>query len=132
VAVYRQVISLPKKEFFCGWPVLSFYGSCFLWQVIFLIFIPYTNEFVYNKKEAYKIFGDANLFFQEGWIMAREYVQQHPEIQLEPPMPVHGKVMVSLANYLDFWHQGKMQWLKDFHLEPSGHFHSQFLIFDVP
>jgi hypothetical protein len=95
-------------------------------------FLPYTNEFILDKKEAYKIFGDANLYFQEGWIMANEYLKKHPDIQFEPLKPVHGKVMVSLESYLDYWHQERMQWLTDLHLEPSGHFHSQYLIFNVP
>ncbi|WP_301926450.1 glycosyltransferase family 39 protein [Ferruginibacter sp.] len=95
-------------------------------------FLPYTNEFIYNKKDAFKIFGDANIYFQEGWILAKEYLDKHPDIQFEPQEPVHGKVMVSLEKYFDYWHDGKMKWLTNLHLEPVSHFDSQYLIFDVP
>ena len=95
-------------------------------------FLPYTNEFIYNKKNAFKIFGDANIYFQEGAILANEYLLKHPEIQYEPTKLVRGKVMVSLENYLDFWYDGKVQWLINLKLEPIDHFHSGYLIFQVP
>ncbi|MEP7110537.1 MAG: glycosyltransferase family 39 protein [Ferruginibacter sp.] len=148
LGIKNILMLLPLLFIFCGslWSTFlpggkrntfAVTGVLLIWQFCSLInyfphFLPYTNEFVTNKKEAYKIFGDNNLFFQEGWIMAREYLQDHPGIQLEPLQPVHGKVMVSLETYFDFWHERKMQWLTNLRLEPSGHFHSQYLIFDVP
>jgi Dolichyl-phosphate-mannose-protein mannosyltransferase len=107
------------------------------WQLIsvalyFPHFLPYTNELIWHKKHAHKIFADSNIYFQEGFILAREYLQKHPEIQYEPATALKGKVMVSIENYYDWWHQGKMQWLRDMQLEPTGHFHTGYLIFDVP
>lgn len=95
-------------------------------------FLPYTNEFITQKKDAYKIFGDSNLYFQEGGILAAEYLAEHPDVQFEPAQKVRGKVMISLQSYFDFWHKGKMKWLIDLHLQPTSHFHSQYLIFTVP
>ncbi len=107
-----------------------------LWQFIsvanyFPHFLPYTNEFIWNKKNAYKTFGDANLFYQEGHYFVKEYLQKNNDIQYEPTMPVKGKVLVSIEHYYDWWNLGKVKWLRDLHLEPIGHFHSQFLLFEV-
>jgi Dolichyl-phosphate-mannose-protein mannosyltransferase len=107
------------------------------WQLIsvalyFPHFLPYTNEFILHKKNAHKIFADSNIYFQEGGVLVKEYLQRHSEIQYEPAIPIHGKVMVSIENYYDWWNLGKMQWLRDMHLEPTGHFDTGYLIFDVP
>ena len=139
---------LPLLFIFCGYLIkyLSDQGIRFAYWIAGILllyqfvsvatyfphFLPYTNEFIYNKKNAYKIFGDANIYFQEGAILAKEYLLKHPEIQYEPTKLVHGKVMVSLENYLDFWYEGKVQWLINLKLEPIDHFHSGYLIFQVP
>ena len=95
-------------------------------------FLPYTNEFIRDKKQAYKIFGDADLYFQEGWDLANKYLKKHPDVQLEPIQPVHGKVMVSMETYYDYWHEGKMNWFKKMNLQPVDQFDSGYLIFNVP
>jgi hypothetical protein len=107
------------------------------WQLIsvalyFPHFLPYTNEFIGYKKNAHTVFTDSNIYFQEGAILVKAYLQQHPEIQYEPATPVHGKVMVSIENYYDWWNMGNMQWLRNLQLQPVGHFDTGYLIFDVP
>jgi Dolichyl-phosphate-mannose-protein mannosyltransferase len=107
------------------------------WQLVsvalwFPHFLPYTNEFVLQKKNAHTIFTDSNIYFQEGGVLVKEYLQRHPEIQYEPAAPVHGKVMVSIENYYDWWNLGNMQWLRSLHLQPVDHFDSGYLVFDVP
>jgi hypothetical protein len=107
------------------------------WQLIsvalyFPHFLPYTNEFILHKKDAHKIFADSNIYFQEGLVLVGEYLQKHPEVQYETAAPVKGKIMVSIENYYDWWNLGKMQWLRDMHLEPVGHFDTGYLIFEVP
>jgi hypothetical protein len=107
------------------------------WQLIsvaryFPHFLPYTNEFILHKEKAHTIFADSNIYFQEGALLAGEYLQRHPEVQYEPAAPVHGKVMVSIENYYDLWNLGNMQWLRSLHLQPVDHFDTGYLIFDVP
>jgi 4-amino-4-deoxy-L-arabinose transferase-like glycosyltransferase len=145
LGIRSVLMILPLLFIFCGSIVPAVNGLVrraaavllLCWQLIsvalyFPHFLPYTNEFVLHKKNAHKIFTDSNIYFQEGLVLAGEYLQKHPEIQYEPAAPVHGKVMVSIENYYDWWNLGKLQWLKDMHLEPVGHFDTGYLIFEVP
>ena len=148
LGIKNILLLLPLLFIFCGSLMVSFScldkrkaawitGILLLWQGIstgsyFPHFLPYTNEFMADKKNAYKIFGDANLYFQEGKTMAKEYLEQHPDVQFEPAQMVQGKVMVSLETYIDYWHEGRMEWLRVLHLQPTSHFHSQYLIFTIP
>ena len=139
----------PLLFIFCGY-LINYYsesdrkpikyiiiGSLLLYQLIsvsiyFPHFLPYTNEFIINKKNVYKYLGDSNIYDWEGRKIAKEYLSKHLEVQYEPSQFVHGKVMVSLENYLDFWFKGKVQWLINLKLEPVDHLDSQYLIFDIP
>jgi hypothetical protein len=145
LGIRSVLMILPLLFIFCGSIIPALNGMVkktaavvlLCWQLIsvalyFPHFLPYTNEFILHKKNAHKIFTDSNIYFQEGGVLVKEYLQRHPEIQYEPAMPVHGKVMVSIENYYDWWNLGNMQWLRDMHLEPADHFDSGYLIFDVP
>ena len=148
LGIKNLLLVLPLLFIFCGSLLNNFIllkckltviitGSLLLWELVsvgayFPHFLPYTNEFITNKKNAYKVLGDANIYFQEGRLLANQYLNKHPDIQFEPEKKTTGKVMVSLETYFDYWHEGKMQWLRDLHIEPTGHFDSQYLIFTVP
>jgi hypothetical protein len=145
LGIRSVLMMLPLLFIFCGSIIPVLEGGVrkiavavlLCWQLIsvalyFPHFLPYTNEFILHKKDAHKIFADSNIYFQEGGLLVKEYLQHHPEIQYEPAMPVHGKVMVSIENYYDWWNLGNMQWLRDMHLEPAGHFDTGYLIFELP
>lgn len=149
LGIRNLLFLFPLLFIFCGWLLnyflqiktkrIAFFITAILllYQLIsvaiwFPHFLPYTNEFVTNKKNAYKILGDANIYQREGGKLVNEYLLKHPDVQYEPTHFVQGKVMVSLENYLDFWFEGKVQWLINLHLEPIDHFDSQYLIFYIP
>jgi Dolichyl-phosphate-mannose-protein mannosyltransferase len=145
LGVRSVLLILPLLFVFAGslWQHIAAYkwskilvGILLGWQLISVAkyiphFIPYTNEFIWNKTNAYKVFGDANLFYQEGHYLVKEYLAKNTDIQYEPTVTVKGKVLVSIEHYYDWWHLGKMKWLTDLKLEPVGNFDSQFLLFDV-
>ncbi|MBP6432460.1 MAG: glycosyltransferase family 39 protein [Ferruginibacter sp.] len=145
LGVRNVLLMMPLLFVFAGslWKYITAYkwskigvGILLAWQLIsvakyFPHFIPYTNEFIWNKTNAYKVFGDANLFYQEGHCLVKNYLQKNADIQYEPTQPVKGKVLVSIEHYYDWWHLGKMKWLTELKLEPVGNFDSQFLLFDV-
>jgi hypothetical protein len=145
LGVRSVLLILPLLFVFAGslWKFIAAYkwskfsvAILLAWQLIsvakyFPHFIPYTNEFIWNKTNAHKVFGDANLFYQEGHYFVKEYLAKNPDIQYEPTTPVKGKVLVSIEHYYDWWHLKKMKWLTDLKLEPVGNFDSQFLLFEV-
>lgn len=94
-------------------------------------FLPYTNELVWNKQDAHTFFTDSNIYFQEAGILVGEYLQKHPDVQLEPAEPVKGRVLVSVEAYYDWWNLGRMQWLRNLHLQPVDHLDSGYLLFEV-
>ena len=94
-------------------------------------FLPYTNGIVHGKKLTYQWFTDSNLYAQEGWTFAQEYLRANPDVQYEPEAPVKGRVMVSVETYIDFWHTGKCRWLRELNLVPVDHVDGQYLIFDL-
>ena len=108
------------------------------WELIsvasfFPHFLPYTNEFITNKKNAYKKLADTNLCYREGRRYIDEYLATHKNAVFEPSTPIAGLVIVEVNDYLgiqDDSVEGKYQWLRG--LEPVDHIHSQYLIFDVP
>lgn len=111
-------------------------GALLVWQLFsvarwFPHFLPYTNELVWNKKDAHTIFTDSNIYFQEAGILVGEYLQQHPDVQWEPVAPVKGRILVSVEAYYDWWNQGRMQWLRNLHLQPVDHLDSGVLVFEV-
>ncbi len=96
-------------------------------------FLPYTNEFILDKKNAWKKIADTNLCYREGGNYLHAYLATHKNAVYEPAEPVSGLVVVEVNDYLGIQENsrdGRYDWLRG--LEPVGHIHSQYLIFDVP
>jgi hypothetical protein len=61
--------------------------------------IPYFNELVPDKRLAYRVLADSNLDWGQNRDKVRAFLAAHPDVVLNPPAPVTGKVLVS-ANVL--------------------------------
>lgn len=94
-------------------------------------FLPYTNEMIGDKKMAFTKIADTNLCYGEGQSYLREYLRQHPEAVYLPAAVQPGKVVMEVNEMLDHNIQtaGRYHWVRG--LVPSGHIHSQYLIFDI-
>lgn len=94
-------------------------------------FLPYTNEFITNKKMAYTKIADTNLCYGEGKKYLSAYLGRHPEAKYMPAEITSGKIVMEVNEMLnlDIGTMGKYDWVRAF--EPSDHIHSQYLIFDV-
>lgn len=76
--------------------------------------IPYFNEIVTDRKMAYRYLADSNLDWKQDRDVVAEYLAKHPGVQLDPPQPVEGWVLVR-ANLLagidpkraDYWLRGR-------------------------
>ena len=106
------------------------------WQAISVLlyfphFLPYTNEFIINKKNAYKKIADSNLCYGEGKKFLSAYLEKHKDISYAPDNPQAGKFVVEVNDYLDLTQvpSTKYIWMRG--LKPVEHIHSEYLVFDI-
>lgn len=94
-------------------------------------FLPYTNEFIPDKKMAYKKIADTNLCYGEGQKFLFKYLSENKDIILSPEKPVAGKIILDVNDLLHVnpGTIGRYDWLHG--LTPVDHVHSQYLLFDV-
>lgn len=94
-------------------------------------FLPYTNEFIIDKKMAYKKIADTNLCYGEGKEFLKNYLAKNPDAIYMPRKPEAGKVILEINEMLnlDIATVHKYDWGSS--LVPVDHIHSQYLIFDL-
>ena len=92
-------------------------------------YIPYTNEFILDKKMAYEKVGAANLNFNQGQYFLNDYFAAHPEVSMATSTPRPGLQVVAIHDFLDIWNEHHFDWLKPF--RPVGHIAHYYLIFDI-
>ena len=94
-------------------------------------FLPYTNEFITNKKMAYKKIADTNLCYGEGQKFLFNYLSENKNVILSPVKPIAGKIVLDVNDLLHVnpGTIGRYDWLRS--LTPVDHIHSQYLVFDV-
>ena len=87
------------------WPLTSgrrkvLVGASLLWVFAsvgryFPHMIPYFNELVPDKTITYRYLSDSNLHWDQDKWEAEKFIRQHPEVILDPPEPVAGRVLVN-------------------------------------
>jgi hypothetical protein len=73
----------------------------------------YTNEFILDKKMAYKFVGASNLDFNQAWFYFFDYLKKHPEVKFAPEKKSTGTYLVSVEVYMDIWSRHKYDWMKN-------------------
>jgi hypothetical protein len=91
--------------------------------------ISYSNEFIANKKNAYKIMADSNIDYGQGVYVLEKYLKKHPDVNLAGSEPGVGKFIISVNDYLDLNNSGKHHWLKKY--KPVEHVNFCYLLFDI-
>ena len=56
--------------------------------------IPYMNEWVHDRRTAYKLLADSNLDWGQDDAIAKEFVRKNPDVALDPEKPIAGRVLV--------------------------------------
>lgn len=98
----------------------------------FPYYLPYFNELVMDRRKAYKILADSNLDWGQGGWYVREYLDKHPEAQLDPDLPVSGTVVVDVNKLVGITVEPeKYRWLRE-NFEPAGHIAHTHLLYQVP
>jgi hypothetical protein len=75
-------------------------------------YYPYTNEFISDKKNAWKYVGASNLEMRQGNLRSDEYLKQHPDHFYATPEPRAGTFLVNTEDYLDIWNRGDYSWTR--------------------
>jgi hypothetical protein len=92
--------------------------------------LPYSNEFIADKKMAYRIMGDSNLDSGQANYFLSDFLSKNPALQPAPLQPVAGKFYIGVNELLDLYDEGKYAWLLD-NFKPASHIAHSFLVFDV-
>jgi len=94
-------------------------------------FISYFNEFVPDRKMAYKYLADSNVDWGQNNRAKDIYLKQNPDIQWSPDEIVTGRIMVDVNELVGVGYPRKYRWLRE-NYEPVDHLLYSYLIFEVP
>ena len=95
-------------------------------------FISYFNEFVPDRKLAYRHLADSNLDWRgDQWYLI-EYIRRHPGVILDPRKPQAGRIVVPVNALVGVnRNPEEYRWLRE-HFTPVDHIAYSFLVYDVP
>ncbi len=93
--------------------------------------IPYMNEWVHDRRFAYQILSDSNLDWGQNQEIVDHYLQNNPDVILNPIQPVTGRVLVR-ANCLTGVYQPfncDAAWMKQYKpVAQVGYAHFLFVV----
>ena len=95
-------------------------------------FISYFNEFVPDRKLAYRHLADSNLDWRGNeWYLA-EYIRRHPDVIVDPRKPQAGRIVVPVNALVGVNRSPEeYRWLRE-HFTPVDHIAYSYLVYDVP
>ena len=95
-------------------------------------FISYFNEFVPDRKFAYRHLADSNLDWRGNEWYLREYIRRHPGVIVDPRKPQAGRIVVPVNALVGVnRNPEEYRWLRE-HFTPVDHIAYSFLVYDVP
>lgn len=95
--------------------------------------IPYMNEWVFNRRLAYKILADSNLDWGQNRRVVENFLKNNPDVIADPPTPVAGRILVRADILVGVTETtpNQMLWLRCCH-EPIAQVGYANLLFVVP
>jgi hypothetical protein len=95
-------------------------------------FISYFNEFVPDRKLAYRHLADSNLDWRGNEWYLDEYVRRHPGVIVDPRKPQAGRIIVPVNALVGVnRNPEEYRWLRE-HFTPVDHIAYSYLVYDVP
>ena len=95
-------------------------------------FISYFNEFVPDRKLAYRHLADSNLDWRGNEWYLTEYVRRHPGVIVDPRKPQAGRIIVPVNALVGVNRSPEeYRWLRE-HFTPVDHVAYSYLVYDVP
>jgi 4-amino-4-deoxy-L-arabinose transferase-like glycosyltransferase len=93
-------------------------------------FIPYFNELVWDRRQAYRVLADSNVDWgQSGWYLDR-WLKSHPEAIVDPDRPAAGTIVVRVSELVGVSDPERFRWLRE-NFEPVEHVAYAHLVFRV-
>ena len=109
--------------------VLLVVYSIITYYLFFPNLIAYSNEFIANKKNAYRIIGNANLDYGQSYFLLHKFMDKHQSVKFAGETPSTGQFVIAVGDYLDVNNTGRYKWLQNF--KPVAHVAHSFLLFDI-
>ena len=95
-------------------------------------FISYFNEFVPDRKLAYRHLADSNLDWRGNEWYLTEYIRRHPGVIVDPGKPQAGRIVVPVNALVGVNRSPEeYKWLRE-HFTPVDHIAYSYLVYDVP
>jgi hypothetical protein len=94
-------------------------------------FISYFNEFVPDRKLAYRHLADSNLDWRGDYWYLTDYMRHHPGVILDPRKPQAGRILVPVNALVGVNRDPEeYRWLRE-HFTPVDHIAYSYLVYDV-
>jgi hypothetical protein len=93
--------------------------------------IPYTNEFITNKKTVYRKIWDSSIDYGQSDSSINHFVAMHPEYKRASAVADTGKYAVRMGEVVNTYlrNANPYKWYQA--LEPTGHYRYTILLFDI-
>ena len=93
--------------------------------------IPYTNEFISDKKKVHQYLYDTSIDYGQADTAYRNFLRENPSFQFAAPKPATGKFIVPARFVMDKWDPLTKQytWLRNY--SPVGHYRYVFLLYEI-
>jgi hypothetical protein len=94
-------------------------------------YLSYFNEFLVDRKMAYKILADSNIDWKQNRFYLEKYMQAHPDSMYEPAQIRPGVIIVSVNSLVGVNEEpARYAWLRE-NFEPVDTIAYSYLIYDV-
>lgn len=93
--------------------------------------IPYTNEFINDKKMVYKKIGDSSIDYGQADLSVTDFIKDHREFKEASSSPAIGKFAVPMNSVLDLYLKNKSPYKWYQKLQPKGLYQYVILLYDI-
>lgn len=117
-----------------GWRILAGSAIAYTFITIALYYpylIPYTNEFITDKKTVYRKIYDSSVDYGQSDSSVSYFIKQHPEYKRPTPVPAVGRFAVLTGEMLNTYLRNTWQYKWYLAMEPKGHYRYTVLLFDI-